>query len=435
MDSITLKNYRCFAEEQTARLAPLTLLVGENSTGKTSFLALIRALWDVAYGNQVPNFKEPPYDLGAFRDITHERGARGSRASSFEAGFDIKGGYFNAQFNVQFEERATAPFPVTRKLSEKENCIEVHTKESNEEFIVFNMPKGKLKLTTRPLPGILSISPWELSRRLEGLEGDLKKFWEGDDDASEKYILQQLCNLSHLPLRRMHSERPLATGPVRSRPQRTYDPSYPQPDPEGGYVPTHLADLYRNHPEAWADLKHHLQEFGNESDLFDEITVKSLGKTSAAPFQIHVRKSRGKSKGPWRNLIDVGYGVSQTLPILTELLREDSPSTFLLQQPEVHLHPSAQAALGSLFCAVVEKVKQLIVETHSDYIIDRVRMGVRDPDTTLTPDDVSILFFERVGLDVKIHSIRIDDQGNILGAPPSYGQFFINELNRSIGLG
>ena len=49
MDQITLKDYRCFHEEQTARLAPLTLLVGENSTGKTSFLAMIRALWDAAY--------------------------------------------------------------------------------------------------------------------------------------------------------------------------------------------------------------------------------------------------------------------------------------------------------------------------------------------------------------------------------------------------
>ena len=49
MDRITLENYRCFREKQTARLAPLTLLVGNNSTGKTSFLALIRALWDVAF--------------------------------------------------------------------------------------------------------------------------------------------------------------------------------------------------------------------------------------------------------------------------------------------------------------------------------------------------------------------------------------------------
>ena len=49
MDQITLKNFRCFREKQTARLAPLTLLVGENSAGKTSFMAMIRALWDVFY--------------------------------------------------------------------------------------------------------------------------------------------------------------------------------------------------------------------------------------------------------------------------------------------------------------------------------------------------------------------------------------------------
>ena len=54
MDQITLKNFRCFREKQIARLAPLTLLVGENSTGKTSFMAMIRALWDVAYQNRIP---------------------------------------------------------------------------------------------------------------------------------------------------------------------------------------------------------------------------------------------------------------------------------------------------------------------------------------------------------------------------------------------
>ena len=54
MESVTVKNFRCFREEQTARLAPLTFLVGENSTGKTSFLALLRALWDVAFRETVP---------------------------------------------------------------------------------------------------------------------------------------------------------------------------------------------------------------------------------------------------------------------------------------------------------------------------------------------------------------------------------------------
>ena len=126
--------------------------------------------------------------------------------------------------------------------------------------------------------------------------------------------------------------------------------------------------------------------------------------------------------------------MSQALPLLTELLRKDAPSMFLLQQPEVHLHPSAQAALGSLFCNIAGPERQLLVETHSNYILDRVRMDIRDKKTDLKPDDVSILFFEPGELDVTIHSLRIDQDGNVLDAPPGYGQFFIDETRRSIGI-
>ena len=142
-----------------------------------------------------------------------------------------------------------------------------------------------------------------------------------------------------------------------------------------------------------------------------------------------------RRKGPFKNLIDVGYGVSQALPVITELLRDDSPQMFLLQQPEVHLHPSAQAALGSLFCSIVADTdRQIIVETHSDHLLDRIRMDVRDKRTSLKPEDVSILFFERDELDVNIHSIGIDQEGNILNAPLSYREFFMEETRRSIGL-
>ena len=77
LNAITLQNFRCFRERQTARLAPLTLLVGDNSTGKTSFLALIRALWDAGVGNRVPDFKESPLRPGEFR---------GDRPPSWRAG-------------------------------------------------------------------------------------------------------------------------------------------------------------------------------------------------------------------------------------------------------------------------------------------------------------------------------------------------------------
>ena len=200
-----------------------------------------------------------------------------------------------------------------------------------------------------------------------------------------------------------------------------------------------LATIYQNARERWELLKESLESFGRESGLFDEISIKSLGNTEGMPFQVQVRKFTGKGKGrqlkgPQRNLIDVGYGVSQVLPVLTELLDLEPAPLFLLQQPEVHLHPSAQAALGSLFCSVAEQDHQLLVETHSDYLLDRVRMDVRDKKTALKPEDVSILYFERGDLEVNIHSLRLDDMGNVLDAPRGYRQFFMDEVSRSIGL-
>jgi predicted ATPase len=196
----------------------------------------------------------------------------------------------------------------------------------------------------------------------------------------------------------------------------------------------YLADLHSRNQQAWTGLKALLEGFGKASGLFDEISIKRLGNRDSEPFQIQIRKFGGGRKGPQRNLIDVGYGVSQVLPVITELLREGAPDMFLLQQPEVHLHPSAQAALGGLFCQVAGPERQLVIETHSDHLINRVRMDVRDGNSPLSPDDVSILYFEREDLDVKIHSLRIDEEGNILGAPGSYGRFFMEETARSLGL-
>ena len=194
----------------------------------------------------------------------------------------------------------------------------------------------------------------------------------------------------------------------------------------------YLAHLFRHQDKReWNALKERLEAFGSAAGLFDELSIKSLGVRESEPFQVQVRKRGKRSTGPWRNLIDVGYGVSQVLPLITELLRSDAPSTFLLQQPEVHLHPSAQAALGSLFCEVA-KDHQLIVETHSDHLINRVCMDVRDGVGPLKPQDISILYFERQELEVRIHSLRIDQDGNVMQAPPSYGRFFMQEVGRSL---
>lgn len=484
MHSITIENFRCFGEKQTARLAPLTLLVGENSTGKTSFLALLRALDDF-FHDDIPDFKRPPYDLGSFDEVAHYPGGKRGRPETFSAEiaalFDkdswhgcqnwVSEAYRQGKWKlaVQFgkDTKGTAPVPVCLRIS-----LDGMNKEENT-WIAFDYESPSVKVgTKRGIWDISSYFPFQnkpmpfsernmmtsllgydlsiLSHRTKFL--DIVNIFKPENDSSNiiESDMQDLYSLKIatfeiITIFRMEEvdrfSRFFASAPVRSQPRRTYDPARSDSDPEGNYIPMLLAELSSQQPDVEANLKQNLKEFGQSSGLFDEIRVRHFGKIHSNPFQVQVRKfGQTMRKGPWRNLIDVGYGVSQALPIITELLRDDAeqersktyPRQFLLQQPEVHLHPSAQAALGSLFCQVAGPLRQLIVETHSDHLMDRVRMDVRDGVSGLKPEDVSILFFERRDLDVRIHSLRLDEQGNVLGAPDGYRQFFMDEMTRSL---
>ena len=439
-------------------MAPLTLLVGENSTGKTSFLAILRALWEVAVHEVIPDFRREPYDLGAFSAIVYNDSSRGEQPDSFEAGFresGVENPGDTVSFLFTFQDVDGVTFPVSRcaavgatsfeVVGRAEQTVEIQLATGDRSWKV-NIYPGQFSSSHERLPPI-EFAMYSALRTVESNESsdllrETAELYE-ERSLSEKDVDIIVNSQSRLRNWQFHRGRLfsndsaalLAGAPVRSKPRRTYDPSRPIPDPEGEYIPSSLSMMSRRDPGAWKKLKESLEKFGSDSGLFDEISIESFGRMDdAAPFQIQIRKFGGKLKGNRRNLIDVGYGVSQALPIITELLRPDASSMFLLQQPEVHLHPSAQAALGSLFCSIAGSDRQLVIETHSDYIIDRVRMDVRDGTTDLKPEDISILYSERGESDVKIHSIRLDELGNVLDAPASYGQFFADELTRSIGL-
>ena len=451
MHHVTLENFRCFREQQGVRLAPLTLLVGENSTGKTSFMALLRALWNAAYGQAVPDFKEAPYDLGSFDEIAHYRGGRGGRAHEFSAGFEAVPNFTSPQrstseshgrshrFEVTFNRRGTAPVPTRLRFARDDIAVTDASADDTSREVRFRTGSGewrwrvpaeivaRMRADGNALSRVLLYSTL-ISARARDVEpvGDSPKLTAEDTRRLDELFFEFGTFFAR--------QRPFASAPVRSKPRRTYDPSRPGRDPEGETIPMYLSTAFFEDKKSWKTLKEALEGFGREAGLFDEIAVKPLGKRGSEPFQMHVRKFGSPARGPFRNLIDVGYGVSQVLPVITELFRDSETPMFLLQQPEVHLHPSAQAALGSLFCQVANQYRQLVVETHSDHLLDRVRMDVRDRQTNLKPDDVSILFFERGDLDVQIHSLRIDGEGNVLGAPDSYRHFFMDETQRSLRL-
>ena len=192
--------------------------------------------------------------------------------------------------------------------------------------------------------------------------------------------------------------------------------------------------------EEWETLKAQLVEFGKRSGLFQNIDITNLGGSRGNPFQLKV-----KARGPNSNIVDVGYGVSQILPILARVLeypifRRGASGILhigpmpisLLQQPEVHLHPRAQAELASLLATLAsEDNRAFIVETHSDYMIDRARVEIRKG--TIHPADVSLIYLEPKGNVVKVHNISFDKMGNMEGVPPHYREFFMTEYRQLMG--
>ena len=448
MESVTLENFRCFREKQTVKLAPLTLLVGENSTGKTSFLAMIYHLARLVDSGYTPDFKFP-HDLGSFDEIVYNSGGRAAPARQFTIGYSPRaldpdadhGTQRQIARSVTFTKRGTAPALVAHSLQSRDESID--EKVHPDSTYVAQLRRGDNRWTLE-YPGPPG-SEADLHSHTFGLRYALSHdapFWESTlydfvpDVDSPDFTLGDAEALHELHRLMVHenSPRPYWSAPVRSHPQRTYDPARSSRDPEGDHISMYLAEMARDDEEEWHYLKQRIDKFGRDAGLFDELRVRLFGDSHIEPFQIQVRKEAKSVKGPFRNLIDVGYGVSQILPLLVELLRRDGVQQYLLQQPEVHLHPSAQASLGTRFCNAAANGRQLIVETHSDHLMNRIRMDVRDEATALQSDQVIILFFERQDQDVRIHEITIDEQGNICRAPDSYREFFRLESRRSLGL-
>ena len=445
MDSIRLKNFRCFRDVKSARLAPLTLLVGENSTGKTSFMAMMRILCEVGGRQTAPSFKQEPYDLGSFDEIAY-RGAN-TQSDTFEVGLETYSEEHSMSYklSVTFGRQGAIPIILKRRYSFGDTWTESLYGEDGDYTLRVGTSKWTWEKSVPDLPqefsklddviNIPGFSEFFLTGFLIQLDDKNSTLIPDDSSVDKEDITDAVKTLT--PAMTLLPDKQFAGAPVRSKPRRTYDPDRPSMDSEGNYVPMYLADMNSRDNDIWKQIKSYLEGFGQASGLFDEIYIRRLGEMGSDPFQIQTRKSDEGIDTPRHNLIDTGYGISQVLPVVTQLIRDavldDTTSNlFLIQQPEVHLHPSAQAALGSLFCQIAGRRNQIIVETHSDHLMDRVRMDARDGVGQIKPEDVSILYFERSGSEVNIHSLGVDDNGNVTHAPDSYRRFFMEETKRRL---
>ena len=463
-NELILENFRCFGNEQRGSLRPITLLVGENGTGKTSFMVSYVAMhqcFSERYINDEPDFNLDPFKLGTFENIVHKNDSEDSGVGEFKIGLNLKRGMSRGNYQVKLTFRAKKALPHIHEIFYdfgSNNFVgferaDVGTKicVPRESLNIDSSLSAVHRFLTSSIDGILH----ESSNRSDSAKRVASKLVFDDHSelgAATALVLNQLAQVS--PERSKGTiresrqadfydvtglvpklEEVVAIAPIRSRPKRTYDPIQESPDPEGDHFPMELMHLSKMKRAQWEKLRNRLIEFGKPAELFSDIKVKNYENNDSGPFQVQFKVR----SGAFMNLMDVGYGISQCLPVVTSILKGSSGTDpkntlFLLQQPEVHLHPRAQAEIGNLVCKTyAEFGNRYIIETHSDYIVDRVRVMVRKG--VLPASDVSIIYFEReaIGNSVKLYNLEIDSDGNIINAPNSYRDFFITEIDTVLG--
>ena len=435
----TMEEVRCFGEPQTLEIRPLTFLVGENSTGKTTTLACFHVLADYLLNrNWDIDFNAAPYSMGTFKDIV-----RNSRKPDkvFKLGFTYKHDSENIEWTLEFVEKKEGFEPVVSSITVKFSDGEIVFKtqdrlERRMRLAAFDEKRNLYRIECDVDRLDRVFSPMSL-HRLKDSSTDFLKGASDGKSALANYLEKRERDIrSVFGFRTIRSPMSVfSTFPVRSRPKRTYDPTREFNDPEGSDIPMLLMRTEISQKDNWETLKQQLVEFGVNSGLFQNIKIKNFGRSTGGPFQLQF-----KIRGPNANIIDVGYGVSQILPILVHVLnpgisqRNYSRTYFLLQQPEVHLHPRAQAELSSLLAALASKRnRSFIVETHSDYMISRARIEIIRGN--IRPEDVSLIYFEPKGNVVKVHNIGFDKMGDLIGAPTNYRDFFFKESKQLLGFG
>ena len=430
----TMEEVRCFAERQQFDIRPLTFLVGENSTGKTTALACFQVLANYLKSGEV-DFNAEPYSMGIFRDIVRNSRPKGN---AFKLGFTFTGDQEDVEYTVECVQKKDGFEPAIESITIKFTDGEIVFR--TEDRVVKGMRLASFDEVHKHYSNqyYVDVEPTFLDRvplyyLLNHCYNMIKRQSEGENPLAEylaEYIKKKYEDIGDMG--GLHDISVFSTSPVRSRPKRTYDPTREFNDPEGSDVPMQLMRIESTKKDEWEALKQALVEFGKSSGLFQNIEIQTLGGSLGAPFQLKI-----KVRGPNSNIIDVGYGISQILPILVHILSPSPLSQwqktyFLLQQPEVHLHPKAQAQLSSLLASSASHGDQsFIVETHSDYMIDRARIEIRKG--TINPEDVSLIYLEPKGRVVKVHNIGFDKMGNMVGVPTHYRGFFMKEYRQLMG--
>gem|GEM_PF-72921 len=381
LTKLYLKHFKCF-KKLSLHLAPLTLLTGFNSAGKSTVMQSLALLYQTAKDDEWGNhllLNGSAVALGTASDVIDEIYGRN------EITIGVETEDYQCQWQMLSEDRTAYTIPV-QKITLK-------------DYLSVPQEKSYLIDSQLVLHRLLPKISYEEFPQIATQWSDF------------------ISQLTYLTAERIGPREVYSVGNPTQ---------YQTVGIQGEYTPWYLfnhADkevftqlqIPNSPPKLQRQVEAYLDHFFAGSGFL----VESIRNANLVTLGICTSK-----KGNHHRPQHVGYGLTHILPILTACLGADKGQVILIENPEAHLHPAAQAQMGLFLAKVAASGVQVILETHSDHILNGVRRATKEK--LLTPEQVAIYFFRpRPEEDAKtqmaqVLTVLIDNEGNLDGWPKGF---------------
>lgn len=426
LTKLRLQNFKSWEDTGEVAFKPITGFFGPNSSGKTS---LFQALLLMKQTDESPDRgiglhfgdEKTPVDLGDFESVIHrhetERTLKFSLGWRAREGFTIPDSYGGGAVAGGDESGLEMEIGETSSGSRKSLTL---------EEISYRIADGRqfgLRRTPNEMTYMLSPFGSTFSSTV-GLRHPSSKFhhfpyWVAENPQAETFFFELGYGLTSL-LRSLYY-----LGPLRANPHRIYAWSGAEPPDMGRtgelVVDAILASRQRDRavtlqPNDKVVVEEYVAGWLKWLRLVHDFRVEQMADGRRV-FEVKVQKSVAS---PEVLLADVGFGVSQILPVLTLCFYAPFGSTVILDHPDIHLHPSAQAGLADVFIdAWKQRRVQVLFESHSEHLLRRLQRRIAEEE--IGQDDVALFFCstDESGAST-LSRLEVDQFGNISNWPEHF---------------
>jgi predicted ATPase len=441
LKKISVKNFKCFSD-CSLEFSKLNVFTGANSSGKSSILD---AILTTAQSHQTFPYQLSPNGKYVVMGDYYEFVRNHDLTKPIEISATFQDDNKFTTFNTIWTRDESTNMPTIGSLEAKSDFIHLSISKNhnykvhihfNEEAFKKSDSYKNAKLLTEFLN---QITHGEINKNLNKRLGNIDiKIFNNDidfqikdlDDISGVLTInkQQLVEYALVPILRYiqnFKSRFNYISSFRVKPERTYTQRSQSQvvAPNGENT---IDQIFR-----WKAIKSpKFNQLLKELRGLNLMNTLNINHFRGGRYEIRVRT---KIHSAWASLVDVGFGISQFLPVIVSDLQLPKRSTLMIDQPEIHLHPSAQSQLADYFIRQIkDNDKNYFIETHSEYLLNRLRAAIVKG--KLNPSNIKVFYFENNGDEIIISKIRFTKNGRILGAPKGFfDTYMIDVMDIAIG--